>query len=140
MDVVFLDANVLFSAAYLSNAGLRRLWELNGIELLTSQYAAEEARRNLPEPAQRQRLENLLSGMRIVTETDDSAIGGLAVSGLPDKDLPILATAISARSTHLLTGDLKHFGHLFGKKVDDVAILTPGYYINARLGESRRAE
>lgn len=27
MDKLFLDANILFSAAYRSNAGLLRLWE-----------------------------------------------------------------------------------------------------------------
>ena len=47
MDRVFLDANVLFSAAYLESSGLARLWQLADAELLSSDYAIEEARRNL---------------------------------------------------------------------------------------------
>jgi hypothetical protein len=29
LDRVFLDANVLFSAAYMENSGLARLWQLD---------------------------------------------------------------------------------------------------------------
>ena len=47
MDRVFLDANVLYSAAYLSQSRLRELWDLSDAELLTSPYALEEVRRNL---------------------------------------------------------------------------------------------
>ena len=54
MDRLLLDANVLFSAAYRPAAGVARLWELERVELLTSAYAAEEARLNLMEEDQRQ--------------------------------------------------------------------------------------
>jgi uncharacterized protein len=47
MDRIFLDANVLFSAAYLENSRLGRLWQLDDAELLTSAYDVEEAHRNL---------------------------------------------------------------------------------------------
>jgi hypothetical protein len=47
VDRVFLDANVLFSAAYIEGSGLARLWQLADAELLSSDYATEEARRNL---------------------------------------------------------------------------------------------
>jgi hypothetical protein len=53
MDRLFLDANVLSSAAYRSDAGLRRLWSLDNVELCTSGYALEEARVNLSEETQR---------------------------------------------------------------------------------------
>ena len=42
-----MDANILFSAAYRSDAGLKRLWKLPGARLITSAYAVEEARRNM---------------------------------------------------------------------------------------------
>jgi hypothetical protein len=32
LDRIFLDANVLFSAAYLENSGLVRLWQLEDAE------------------------------------------------------------------------------------------------------------
>ena len=49
MDRLFLDANVLFSAAYRPNAGLLRLWRLPDVVLCTGRYALEEARTNLTE-------------------------------------------------------------------------------------------
>ncbi len=39
MDHLFLDANILFSAAYRPESPLRRLWQAKGTELLTSGYA-----------------------------------------------------------------------------------------------------
>jgi len=60
MDRLFLDANVLFSAAYRSDAGLLRLWQLKDTVLCTSHYASEQARINLMDDVQRQRLAKLL--------------------------------------------------------------------------------
>jgi predicted nucleic acid-binding protein len=65
VDRVFLDANVLLSAAWRSEAALQRL-RLEGVELLSSGYAVEEARRNLETPAQRGRLTRLLRRVRLV--------------------------------------------------------------------------
>ena len=130
MDVVFLNANVLFSAAYRPKAGLRRLWDLETAELISSSYAVEEARRNLSEPAQLKRLEGLLRSMRIVPEHPDA--GDLQRTGLPDKDLPILAAAVGARATHLLTGDVTHFGPLLGRSITGVRVLTPAGYLRGR--------
>jgi hypothetical protein len=48
---------------------------------------------------------------------------------LPDKDAPILLAAVAARATHLVTGDLRHFGPFFGKNVAGVTILTPADYL-----------
>ena len=47
MDRLFLDANVLFSAAYRIDAGLLQLWKLKNVTLCSSRYALEEARINL---------------------------------------------------------------------------------------------
>lgn len=142
MDVVFLDANVLFSAAYRSKSGLKRLWELDGLEIITSGYAVEEARRNLSEPSQRERLDQLLRGTRLVSESSASEYegGDITESPLPAKDLPILAAAIGARATHLLTGDVQHFGSLFGRTIGGMTILTPSQYIAGLLGRTRDPE
>lgn len=55
---VFLDASVLFSAAYGSPgpAGLWTLAEEGKLSLLTSAYALEEARRNVDQEEHRRRL------------------------------------------------------------------------------------
>ena len=65
VDRLLLDANVLFSAAYRPDAGIARLWKLENVELLTSAYAAEEARVNLAEEDQHQAQE-LLARVTIV--------------------------------------------------------------------------
>ena len=39
---------------------------------------------------------------------------------LPEKDVPILLAAIEARATHPLTGNLRHFGSYFGKRVEGI--------------------
>jgi len=126
-DRVFLDANVLFSAAYRADSGLQRLWKRRSAVLITSGYAAEEARRNLEGVDQQRRLDELLERVEIVPEargreeSDDW--------DLPEKDQPILAAAIRAEATHLLTGDIRHFGHLMGSTVDAVQILRPASYL-----------
>jgi hypothetical protein len=50
LDRVFLDANVLYSTAYMELAGLAPLWSLDDVQLLSSTYAIEEA---LPRIGQR---------------------------------------------------------------------------------------
>jgi uncharacterized protein len=126
-DVVFLDANVLFSAAYRPDAGLLRLWELPDVRLITSAYALEEARRNLSDVEQLARLDSLAGRMEIrVEESDEPLPEGVA---LPAKDRPILGGAIRAGTTHLLTGDVRHFGRYLGQTVGGVHILPPGDYL-----------
>jgi len=53
---------------------------------------------------------------------------------LPRKDVPSLLAAIEARATHLLTGDLRHFGSYFGKRVEGILVLPPGEYLR-RYGD-----
>lgn len=128
MDRLFLDANVLFSAACRRDAGIARLWRFGDVELITSPYAAEEARINLIEKDQRERLETLLEPVQIVT-----AVSGLpAGTILPEKDRPILQAAIQARATHLLTGDERHFGMYFGRRCGGALVLAPADYFQRR--------
>ena len=128
-DRAFLDANVLFSAAYRSNAGLLKLWHRPRCQLVTSRYALEETRRNL-DGGQRERLEELVAAVELVTEAIPPAAS--ETWGLPPKDVPILAAAILARCSHLLTGDLKHFGSLLGTTQDGVLILRPAEFLRTR--------
>ena len=130
MDRLFLDANVLFSAAYRAENGLLRLWRLEAIEIMTSRYACEEARRNLPETEQRERLESLLDGIRIIEHPGQFPID--AEQQLPEKDRPILRAAVQSSATHLITGDITHFGRFFGTTIEGVQVLTPGAYLRQR--------
>lgn len=136
MHRVFLDANVLFSAAYRTDTRLRNLWNLTGIELLTSNYAVEEARRNLGTPRRRSELENLLANVKMVADTIPDESPTLPEPGLPDKDLPIIMAAVGAGATHLLTGDFKHFGFLYGRAIENTIVLTPAVYLHSYYGRT----
>jgi predicted nucleic acid-binding protein len=126
MDCLFLDANVLFSAAYRSDTGLLELWKLREVVLCSSRYALEEARINLSNEVQRTRLVRLAGKVRLFDAGERELPHGVA---LPEKDVPILLAAIEANATHLLTGDIRHFGSLFGKRVEGILVLPPGDYL-----------
>jgi predicted nucleic acid-binding protein len=128
VDRLFLDANVLFSAAYRADAGVARLWTLESCVLLSSEYAIEEARRNLTEQAQLERLDALLQSVERVGGTSFAAELRGQIE-LPEKDWPILGGAVAARATHLITGDRRDFGAYFGKRVFGVLISPPGDYL-----------
>jgi predicted nucleic acid-binding protein len=122
MDVVFLDANVLFSAAYKSGTGICRLWKMRQIKLVTSAYATSEARRNLLEAKQRTRLDDLLRNVEVIPASQVHQRSSKKIA-LPDKDIPIFSAAMDVGATHLLTGDVTHFGKYYGKTVEGILIL-----------------
>ena len=132
MDRIFLDANVLYSAAYLERSGLALLWRLKDVALMSSAYAFEEARRNLAldRPPALTRLSRLATAVSIV-----DAPQGLKLPEsvrLDPKDQPILLAAIHGKAGYLLTGDARHFGHLFGKRIEAVMVLRPAQYFERR--------
>jgi predicted nucleic acid-binding protein len=136
VDRVFLDANILFSAAYRPDSRLRRLFTLRGVKCITSAYALEEARRNLSTAQQRKDLEQLCTSMEVVSVATLELHLPPTID-LPEGDRPILIAAINARATHLLTGDTKDFGRYYGQTLEGVLILPPAMYLHKRRGESR---
>ena len=128
MHRVFLDANVLFSAAYRPHGGLLQLWRIRGIVLCTSRYALAEARINKEEEGQRVRLLELSTKLELFEGVDQKLPTGIF---LPEKDIPIALAAISARATHLLTGDVRHFGPYLGQKIGGVLLLLPADYLES---------
>jgi uncharacterized protein len=126
MDRLFLDSNVLFSAAYRPAAGLLRVWRLPDVTLCSSRYALEEARSNLNEEDQQKRLRKLSEKIHLFEAPHRELPRGIS---LPEKDVPIVLAAIDARCTHLLTGDIRHFGQYLGKRIEGVAIVLPGEYL-----------
>ncbi len=132
MDRIFLDANVLYSAAYLENTELRRLWQLQNVELLTSAYAIEEARRNLAldRPPALARLQQLTSALTIVNPPQ--GLKWPMNVRFDAKDQPILLAAIHGKADYLVTGDARHFGHLYEKRVEGVLVLRPAQYFEGR--------
>lgn len=125
--ILFLDANVLFSAAYREDSKLSIFWKLKKTNLITSSYALEEARRNLKTQEQRIRLEVLASKLKITSHEHMAPLPPEVI--LKDKDRPILAAAIHAKADFLITGDFQDFGKYFGTAVIGVMILPPAGYL-----------
>lgn len=133
MDRVFLDANVIVSAAITPHSRLGELWALGDVRLIASPYVIEEARRNVADPAAVTRLELLIAGMAILpSEPADFVIEG--EPRLPQKDRPVLLGAIASGSTYLLTGDMSHFGDCYEKSFGGVTVLLPGVYLRGYTG------
>ena len=125
---VFLDANVLLSAAK-SNGAVREFLGLlldAGHECWVDHYVVIEARRNLgaKDPETLPALETLLARFRICpVQVPGRALAD--VTWLPEKDRPVLAAAIRLRCDALVTGDHKHFGEGYGKVFGGVTIHSP---------------
>lgn len=108
---LFLDSNVLFTAAHKPDGKAALVLEVAGEQtwrVCTCEFAVEEARRNLDI-----KLPDCLAYFRKLLLRVDclpTVVEGQCPVALPAKDRPILLSAIRGRSTHLLTGDHRHFG------------------------------
>lgn len=125
---VFLDANILFSAAWRDEAAAALLWPLAKAgyrQLLSSRLAVEEAHRNLASkrPERRESLKNLLGTISIGAEPGPAQLAAAKAQGLPSKDIPILAAAMAQKADLLVTGDRRDFGRLYGQSIQGVTIL-----------------
>jgi len=126
---LFLDANILFSAAYRDGSAPLLLFDLAAAgrcHLVTSVFAWEEAHRNIAVkcPQRLPMLDALAGRVEHAPVPDTSGISAAVNQGLPDKDAPILAAAVAAGVEILVTGDRTHFGHLYGKEVGTLRVLT----------------
>ena len=133
---IFLDANILFSAAKTDGATRRLLGLLRaaGHECWADGYVLEEARRNLvaKAPDGVHALEAIVAGIR-VGEAHPADTGQAFSTKLPEKDRPVLAAAVRLGCEALVTGDRSHFGALYGKTVAGVVIHSPRSLAEALL-------
>jgi predicted nucleic acid-binding protein len=119
---VFLDANVLFSGSREGSDLFRFLVWLDEKErLVTSRYVREEAERNilLKRADWHESFQELLLHIELIM---DAPL--FVEAGLPDKDKPVLGAAIAAKCAYLVTGDKKDFGHLYGKTIGGVTVVS----------------
>jgi predicted nucleic acid-binding protein len=125
---LFLDANVLFSAAKTDGAVrqlLRMLREARH-EFQVDDYVIAEARHNLiaKGPEALAALYGLLEHCHRHPVRRAGPIPE-AVDWLPEKDRPVMSAAILLRCDALITGDRTHFGVNYGKVIAGVTIHSP---------------
>ncbi len=125
---IFLDANILFSAAK-SNGAIRVLLTAlaaGSHALMADVYVVGEAQRNLEMkfPASLRDFEMLLNQVE-VSATICSLLPPEIAPELPEKDRPVLAAAIRHHCSILLTSDKTHFGPLYGQTIQGVEIHSP---------------
>jgi uncharacterized protein len=127
---IFLDANVLFSAAKSDGAVrllLHRLMDA-GHECLADEYVLTEARRNLAskDPEALVALDALLAHLHLHASTTRApSMVPKEVDWLPEKDRPVLYAAMRLKCDALVTGDRTHFGPGYGKSFGGVTIHSP---------------
>ena len=125
---LFLDANILFSAAYReggASAAIFTLAQDGRCRLFASQYAVMEAEKNLQEkrPESLPRFRKLIKGVALVPEAGRGKQREAAAVGLDPGDVPILAAA-AGKTDFLVTGDRRHFGKWMGRKVLGTAVIS----------------
>jgi len=129
---IFLDANVLFTAAHNPDGKAAFIIELGvaGYYLLfTSEAALEEAKRNLAVkyPDCLTRLDELISQITLFIADHTAPFP----ADLPQKDAVIFQAAVACHATHFLTGDLHHFGPFMNQPeiTSNIIIQTVGEFI-----------
>jgi predicted nucleic acid-binding protein len=113
---LFLDANILFTAAHNPSGKSALIIKLSADghwRTLTCRLAVEEARRNIERkyPHCLPALDALISTI----EVTPTGAGSICLIDLPSKDRPIFEAATANRATHFLTGDTRHFGAYMNK-------------------------
>jgi predicted nucleic acid-binding protein len=125
---IFLDANILFSAAR-SQGAMRELLHLLqsiGHTLVADEYVVAEAHRNLGAKESGQAVKDLLTLLSVVEVSACSGHPSSAdVSWLPPKNQPVLLAAIDLACDVLVTGDKTHFGGGYGKTYGGVTVCSP---------------
>ena len=134
MKRIFLDANVLFTAAHNPDGKASFIIELartGNWKIFTSTYALEEAHRNLEIkfPECLERLRTITGKIEIVTTHRNHP----CPMHLNDKDKVIFQAAVECNVTHLLTGDLKDFGRYMNQpeKTLDILIQTAADFLES---------
>jgi predicted nucleic acid-binding protein len=125
---IFLDANILFSAAKSAGAVRELLARAQsaGHVLCADTYVVAEAHRNLfaKAPEGLSAFDAMLIRISVARFSPSELPEQLAAE-LPAKDQPVLAAAVRLRCDALLTGDRRHFGGLYGRVVEGVAVHSP---------------
>lgn len=132
MDRLFLDADVLFTAAWRPKAAISTIWQLENVTLMTSLYAFAQAEQNIESKTQARHLNNLAVSLYFVgTPAVFELPEGIR---LPPLQRPILAAAIEGQATHLITGNRSLYEPYYGNAYGGVLVSHPMDYLKDKLG------
>lgn len=136
MSRIFLDANVLFTVLYNPDglaANLLKHHKALSISCISSQYAWRECESNLlyKKPAALKNKNIILNAVSLNDIAIQEAFNPLK---LPQEDLPIFQGALFTKCSHLLTGDLNHFGKWMNspQKTFGLIIQTVRQFVDSR--------
>ncbi len=141
MKRLFLDANILFSAALTPGGRSSQLFELSRAGLcglVTSRYALGEATHNLSLKAEQALVileHQLLPEVQMVPDPTPERFAQLE-RWVNLKDVPILAGAVDCEADGLVTGDKRHFGSFYGSEIEGVQILSPQMAVAMLIAEA----
>ena len=138
----FLDANILFLAGYSATSPVHDLLALaaaGDCELLSSEYAFEEARRNLALKRPGGSLQQFAATTDLIMHVEEANGAALeyaqSVNLTDASDTPILAAALQAAADALVTGDRRAFGPFFGQRIGNLRILRLRDALTEILGD-----
>jgi predicted nucleic acid-binding protein len=130
---VFLDSNVLFSAAYSGKEKSRsylffELQDIGIIEIYISNLVKFESINNIKikRPEKSNFLNELLSKVIII---EDVYIYYDDIKSLPENDRIILSSAAYHNIDFFITGNTKDFSPFYNKKLSNTLILTPKNFL-----------
>ena len=133
--VVFLDANVLFSATLGGPVftSILELTDVAAVDLVSTRTCVAETVVNLERkrPGSVGALAAVLLHVRLM----DPAVNDLrpfiddAASLVGDDDAHVLASALTLRASVLVTGDVKDFGHLMERGELPLRVRTPRAFL-----------
>ena len=141
---VFLDANVLYSAADSSEGLNRAIFRIaekrDDVVLLANRYVWGEADINLLEMSKtraRAQLKSLIADHARVCPAPPFELTQRMQSLVPDiADAPVLAGAVFAEAHWLVTGNSIDFEHLYGTTVEGVFVLRPKQAFDRLIGSA----
>lgn len=138
---VFLDANVIFSAA-LGGESFTALWDLlrrGVITVCTSPQCIDEVQRNVmrKKPAALPRLEATLREVELVESPRE--LVAWAEAKLPEDDGWVLAGAVASGAEVLLTGNTRHFGWAMTRDDLPLRVRTVRAYLDERVSSGESA-
>ena len=136
---VFLDSNVVFSAAYSekeksSSYIFFELQNLNIIKIYISNLVKFESIHNIKikKPEKLDFLNELLSKVYIIEDVD---VYYEFAKNLPENDRIILSSAVYHDIDFFITGNTKDFLTFYNKKLKNTLILTPKDFLELTFGK-----